>query len=124
MFLLIITQKITKGRCGQIEYAIIIIIVSIFQVAFLYNPLIIPYTPASSLLYFILLFLLCINIHISTRRFNDTSMDKKEKYLVYFSPVSNAVIFLLNFFVFYGVYRLGELRIGYFGLPPEQWTVS
>jgi uncharacterized membrane protein YhaH (DUF805 family) len=116
MLFLIVTQKLTKGRCGQIEYAVSIIIVSIFQVTLLYDPLIIPYTNSSSLFDFILLFLLCINIHISTKRFNDTNMDKSKKYLTYFSSVSNALIFLLNFFVFYGVYRLDEPRIGYLSL--------
>jgi len=91
---LIITSKITRGRCGQIEYAIIIVIISILQISIAYYPEIYYYN--FYLAPFVLLLLFCINIHFSTKRYNDMVIDEDEyvKYLIYISPVSTAIIFL------------------------------
>ena len=91
---LIITSKITRGRCGRIGYAITMIIVGILQISVAYYPNI--YYHNFYLSPFVLLLLLCINIHVSAKRYNDMVVDEDEyiKYLIYISPVSTAIIFL------------------------------
>ena len=121
MVALTITKKITKGRCGQIEYAIIIIVVCAFQVIISYKPGIIDDT----ILYltgqyyytrippdqYILLLLFCINIHVSTKRFNDAITNANDRYLVYISPLLNTVIYVGYYICFGGFYQLNEPRI-------------
>ena len=89
----IITEKITKGRCGQTGYAVIIIVVSVLQIAVSYYYPVLEYKNIY-LVPFVLLALFCVNVHFSTKRYNDAVTDKYEKYLVYLSPVSTSILFL------------------------------
>jgi hypothetical protein len=110
---LIFTEKITKGRCGQIEYAVIMLIVGILQVSISYCPNI--YWRNLYLSPFALLLLLCINIHFSAKRYNDMVVDEYEyiKYLIYSSPVSTAISVLGYFILYLRFYRMDEPRIPY-----------
>jgi len=70
------------------------IIVGILQICAAYYPHI--YWKNYYLAPFVLLLLLCINIHVSAKRYNDMVVDEDEyiKYLIYIAPVSTAIIFL------------------------------
>ena len=108
---LIITEKITKGRCGRTEYAIIMIIVNVFQISISYYPLLMH--KDIWLAPFVLLALFCINIHFSTKRYNDAVIEKSDKYLVYFSPVSTSILFVGHFALFLSFFILNEPRVLY-----------
>ena len=110
---LIFTERITKGRCGQIEYAIIMLVVGVLQVSISYYPKI-----SWRNLYlapFALLLLLCINIHFSAKRYNDAVIDGDgtNRSLIYISPVSNAILVLGFFILFWGYFIIDEPRIPY-----------
>jgi hypothetical protein len=70
------------------------IIVSALQIAIAYYPEI--YYHNFYLAPFVLLLLFCINIHFSTKRYNDMVVDEDEyvKYLIYIAPAATAIIFL------------------------------
>lgn len=114
---LIVTQKLTKGRCGQDEYAIAIVIVIALQVAVSYYPLFLG-LGRGFLSPFILLLLFCINIHASTKRFNDAITEEYDKTLIYCSPVANLVLVMANYMslVLLSDVAMKEPRIVYLAL--------
>ena len=110
--LLISVNKLTKTRCGQIKYTIIIIIVSACQVVIAYYPFF-PFLSDTLKIIFLLFFLFCINMHVSTKRFNDAETDKNDWILLYLAPVATLILFFVHFYLFFGVDRIDQPRTFY-----------
>ena len=89
------------------------IIVILFQISISYYPVLgyrnIYLSP------FILLLLFCINIHFSTKRYNDAVVviEEGDNFLIYYSPVLNSILFLIHFILLGGFWRMHEPQILY-----------
>jgi uncharacterized membrane protein YhaH (DUF805 family) len=110
---LIFTERITKGRCGQAEYAVVMLAVGAAQIYVSYYPNISWRNIYAAPL--VLLLLLCVNIHFSAKRYNDAVIDEDEtnRSLIYIAPVSNALLVVGYYMLFWGFYRMDEPRIPY-----------